>query len=490
MNISIFYIILILLVGKRNYINIKRPIFFNVVCVLELVLIVSVMLGYFVDNRWIAIKVHSFVDISFALIPVFRSLHIRQQTSTKKISKEFITVILIIPIITCILALSDDIFHLIHTRLYYTKNVSSYLNIVQYGFWYYVHITYSYALNIISLLTLLKIYFLMPVTIRKPVFFMLIATCLITVANIVTLLGIIKTDFEWIIVVNVIYSWIFYKVLSKTDTSQIIITSREKIYNNLAVKIFVLNLDEVIVDCNSNAYELCKQLDITPIGVKYEYLKKSWLEMKEGRTSMYDKNVVTVVNNNIESHFHINKQHVTIDMTQLGYYVEIQEITQLYTLFRYIEESAFYDQLTGVRNRNSYLNTLEEWNTEEYLPLGIIIGDINRLKYVNDTYGHIVGDNMLIDIANIIKSSTPKQAMIARIGGDEFVILIPRSSINECEQVIDKVKLRCSEIINDYGSPSIALGYTIRTNIRQDIAELVKQADIEMYKNKYDRRKN
>lgn len=86
-----------------------------------------------------------------------------------------------------------------------------------------------------------------------------------------------------------------------------------------------------------------------------------------------------------------------------------------------LEEMSFTDILTGLGNRNKYINTLEE--IEKNLPetLGIIYMDLNGLKIINDTYGHTYGDEMLKRIAEILINTFKKD--VFRIGGDEFVVV-------------------------------------------------------------------
>jgi diguanylate cyclase (GGDEF)-like protein len=93
-------------------------------------------------------------------------------------------------------------------------------------------------------------------------------------------------------------------------------------------------------------------------------------------------------------------------------------------------------------------------------------------------------------VAEIILASIPQKADVFRIGGDEFVIMIPNCNDDEISVVIASIEEGCDAYRHhDFGSPSVALGSILRQTIGQDICELVKQADENMYRNKYDRRK-
>jgi len=90
---------------------------------------------------------------------------------------------------------------------------------------------------------------------------------------------------------------------------------------------------------------------------------------------------------------------------------------------------SYTDILTGANNRTSFEERAREYNKECYLPLGIIMGDVNGLKLVNDTFGHQDGDKLLIELVNVLKLVCKDIGEIFRIGGDEFVILIPNTSL-------------------------------------------------------------
>ena len=95
-------------------------------------------------------------------------------------------------------------------------------------------------------------------------------------------------------------------------------------------------------------------------------------------------------------------------------------------LFARLEEMSFTDMLTGLGNRNKYISTLEEIEKNPPKTLGIIYMDLNGLKIINDTYGHIYGDEMLKRIAGILINIFKED--VFRIGGDEFVVFCNNTS--------------------------------------------------------------
>lgn len=87
----------------------------------------------------------------------------------------------------------------------------------------------------------------------------------------------------------------------------------------------------------------------------------------------------------------------------------------------------YHDVLTGLYNRAFFDEELKRLDTERQLPLSVIIGDINGLKLINDALGHAEGDKLLVAMSKILKNCCRAEDIIARTGGDEFGILLPKT---------------------------------------------------------------
>lgn len=146
---------------------------------------------------------------------------------------------------------------------------------------------------------------------------------------------------------------------------------------------------------------------------------------------------------------------------------------------------SYTDSLTGVYNRACFEEKKEELNKKEYLPIGIIMGDVNGLKVVNDTFGHLQGDKLLLEMSNILRKATSKRDFIFRWGGDEFVILIPNCDENRCENVISKIINECEKSKFNLIEMSIALGSAIKYDVDEDIYDNLQEAEEKLYRQKF-----
>ncbi len=166
----------------------------------------------------------------------------------------------------------------------------------------------------------------------------------------------------------------------------------------------------------------------------------------------------------------------------------IVDITQQKEREERINYLTYFDAMTGVYNRRYYNNTIKEMNSEESLPLSVIVGDINGLKLINDAFGHEYGDELIIKTADLLKESIRNTDVLARTGGDEFVIMLPNTTFEIVKKIVKRI-MQEGEVINELNNDSpvqisISLGYTTRETMDEDLGESIKLAEDHMYRNK------
>ena len=164
------------------------------------------------------------------------------------------------------------------------------------------------------------------------------------------------------------------------------------------------------------------------------------------------------------------------------------DITEKNEEVQRIEYLSYHDFLTGVYNRTFYEKEIMRLETKKNLPFSIIISDFNGLKLINDTLGHAVGDKMLVATAKILSEFTRKNDILARVGGDEFSILLPRTSDDEAQIIADRILAACQEYrvdVLDQALPlSLSIGHATRKNISQQFSLITKLAEDRMYRQK------
>lgn len=145
---------------------------------------------------------------------------------------------------------------------------------------------------------------------------------------------------------------------------------------------------------------------------------------------------------------------------------------------------SYHDVLTGLYNRRFYEEEIKRLNTERNLPISIIMGDVNGLKLANDAFGHSTGDLLLQKAALAIQSACRADDLVARWGGDEFIILLPRTGIEEAEEVVKRIKKTYFDVHVNAIRLSISFGWDTKTKTHEDILKVLKSAEDQMYKHK------
>ena len=144
---------------------------------------------------------------------------------------------------------------------------------------------------------------------------------------------------------------------------------------------------------------------------------------------------------------------------------------------------SYHDTLTGLFDRAGLDAELTGLDQDEHLPLSVIMADLNGLKIINDTYGHAVGDRFLQQFADILRQVCRATDVIARWGGDEFVILLPQTSQTDAECVVDRILLSCRAPFFEGIPISVALGLACK-EYEEPISIILQTAENRMYKQK------
>ena len=147
---------------------------------------------------------------------------------------------------------------------------------------------------------------------------------------------------------------------------------------------------------------------------------------------------------------------------------------------------SYHDYLTGLYNRAFFEEEKKRLDTQRQLPLSVIMGDINGLKLINDGFGHAKGDSVLVEISGILQSCGREEDIIARIGGDEFVILLPHTDSVSAQLVCNRIYDSCREFALEGKEiyPSISLGHATKTTAMESMDDVLIAADESMSRQK------
>lgn len=162
----------------------------------------------------------------------------------------------------------------------------------------------------------------------------------------------------------------------------------------------------------------------------------------------------------------------------------IQDITELKKTESKLLYLSYHDHLTELYNRRFFEEELERLDTSENLPLSVIMCDVNGLKLVNDSFGHKAGDALLKQASWIMQKVCRKSDIVARVGGDEFVVVLPRTTSGEAAEIASHMKVLAAKERVSNIELSISNGCDTKTTESQSIVEVLANAENYMYQHK------
>jgi len=208
---------------------------------------------------------------------------------------------------------------------------------------------------------------------------------------------------------------------------------------------------------------------------------ENWLEVL--RTYEEGSRIVVMSNyEEVEHTFKVNVNEFDEDL----YIVSFTDISSSMIEKNNLNNRLIKDQLTGIHNREFFQQNItlivEDTNISRHL--GVVIIDIDNFKKVNDTYGHNVGDSVLIEVTNRIKSSIRNDDYLIRWGGDEFILLMKITNLKALGNVIDNIrKIVEKDRFTGVGRITCSFGATLYLQ-NEDVNITIQRADEVLYKAK------
>ena len=356
---------------------------------------------------------------------------------------------------------------------------------------FYYHCIFSYVPLLLATIIVIRRFIRIPAKYGRMLGWLFFGMVIVFAMTLLAVLGLLPYPIDLAPFGVQVTLIMFYNALFNSKSMDTMFISRDIIFENAGSVILVLDTDGLIMDYNKMANLVAKRLELHDIiGMRGETFIEMWQKSSQSYVFEEDPSIFSLVENEKDFHYQIQVNEMLGKNDHvIGSYMEIKNISPIMSLIHMLQDAAYYDSLTGLPNRNYFNKILSEIDKPESLPLCVIVGDVNGLKGVNDAHGHIKGDSLLKWTAFVLAQCAPNDALIFRMGGDEYVGLLPQTTAEQAEEFIRQVDARFIETNDpELKSASIAIGYKIKKSPEENIDDLVKAADYDMYTTKRNRR--
>lgn len=318
-------------------------------------------------------------------------------------------------------------------------------------------------------------------------------TWLINVA-VVQLCGIIS-----FLLMNLIFEGFEKQVNIIKDAKLNVLESERKyktMISNICDVIVIIDENNTITYVSSNIYDLYGWKPEELIGKSIvdnihpedrDYIKKSYVMISQKLGFKKTMEIKYYCKNGDIKSVETTAVNLIEDFSIRGILINFHDVTENKNRVKKILYLNNYDALTGLYNRTLFEQEMKEINTKLNLPLSVISADVDGLKIINDSLGHLEGDKLLKTVAKILKESCKEEDIISRVGGDEFYILLPNTDSEAVANIIRKIRVKYYAYNRTSDEPyyiSISLGSSTKVDTEKSIEFFLKLADDTMYKHK------
>ncbi len=268
----------------------------------------------------------------------------------------------------------------------------------------------------------------------------------------------------------------YYRLRQQRDPA------RSALVDLLPQMLMVLDENGRIIDANPAAREALR-IEM-PLGKqKCDQVLDTWLESRGGeRLVLEDEHYLFVSEGDRKVCYQLTKHQLESGGMHQGFAVVINDVTSMHKMLETLRTQANHDTMTGLPNRRAYDEKTRQMVRQGQYPFAVVLVDLDHLKRINDTCGHIEGDKALSFVATVLAQHVPPMGIAARIGGDEFAMVIPDVDQIAADALCEKMLTEIHQLMLPYGAPlSASFGTAVMRSGEQLFIDVYETADKRMY---------
>ncbi len=397
-----------------------------------------------------------------------------------------------VPVITFFVRLTN----LWHYLFYKNWGLKHYLGFnflyLERGYWYFVHILFTILYLVLTIIVYYLGYQKKQAGYTRPQLMVFLFASLLPLIGIILVLFMYDKwmiDFSALLMPVAVYI-IGYGII-KYDFLEIKTLARETIFENSVDGMMVLESGLRLIDYNKAIKNFFNELNISLDNYSIEQLLNHKPELLEIFKSENTKEFFVMINSE-ERFFEISTLPLDVTGKKTKMLKNIRDITEKKKIQEILTNLATIDSLSSLYNRAEFMKLAQRefcWAERECEKLSLLMIDIDLFKNINDTLGHMAGDEVIRIMGNILRTSFRKTDFAGRLGGDEFVVLLKNTSLPEAKKIAEKLRETISRTKVVYEkqefSFTVSIGVVaIFVDHSNNIENILKRADDALYKAK------
>ncbi|MEA4919796.1 MAG: diguanylate cyclase [Clostridiaceae bacterium] len=403
--------------------------------------------------------------------------------------KLYFFAIFIIPFVTLILRMTNPYHHLYFASSYFINALGGLLFVKNSGPWMYVQMGHS------SLMIFMAMGLFIVDSVRRGErisgkIFLIVASSLFAVSGLgFSQIHPFGLPIDYMALCLPITCAMVILAISKYDLLETKSIARSKVFEASRDAILIINRKNLVLDYNSSAGYLFKKMNIQ---LENRYMSVLLSGQKDILRSLEadQASIVKLKVDNEERYYDITTENIDDHNSLLGRIKTIRDVTETYKLNEELKKQAMTDELSVLSNRRAFIQTGKEWVQDAEkrgVSLHLLMMDLDHFKNVNDTYGHPIGDLTIRDFAQVLRNHFDSACLVARLGGEEFAVLLAGFDDNKVEEVVNALLHNAEQHeYNYYGNRfhvTVSIGMT-KKKPGQELESMMSKADRALYQSK------
>ena len=487
MAVSLFFV---------GYVWQRRSIAGSIPLIGVLIAIVFWSFGYIIEYTSNAMDMKLFSwNISYigvVTLPVMLVLFASQYTRQGGwITPVRVAALLALPVITLILQWTKDYHSLMYYNLHLIIDSPFLLVEKQYGVWFWITVAYNYVLLTIGLIVISTRLFRPPRLLVDQVVYIIIGAAVPVIANIVYIFRLLPfVHADWTPCAFAVSGVCLALAITRHHFMDILPVARESAIELMQEGFLVIDEGQRMVDFNAAMQEIIGLPATQMLGKDLPDLIKKQLyqDHNPDEVSEYKSEIALEIGQKVH-HYSVTVSPLKVERKRPGGHILVfHDFTERKLMEDAVKQIAYYDPLTGLPNRALFNDRAEialQEAQRHNRKLAMLAMDIDKFKEINDSYGHDAGDHVLQDLSVRLSSAVRRIDTVCRLGGDEFLILLPEITTEQTAEIVAKRIMdgitRPFSCNNNECYVTVSIGIAIFPEDAGELKTLIKCSDMAMY---------